>query len=262
MSFFWNSFVFNGTPSEHFGVELYDIDGKENGGAQFPSYEIVSDSSARGYRPLHYGTRSKENLSFNLVFGVPDSTDYSDAYDISVIAAWLLGHSEHKWLELCHNDMGWIRFHCLILGIEKIDVRGNTIAYSCKVECDSPFAYTYPIVQTVEVKGATRFNLQNISSRNGYFYPHIRFTPSQETTSLSIKNKSDNDSVFELSNIPKDAVLFISGDTKCIACSNGSNLYSDFNGDFLRLARGDNMLEITGDGTVEFSCEFPINIGG
>jgi len=40
------------------------------------------------------------------------------------------------------------------------------------------------------------------------------------------------------------------------------NLYPYFNMRFLRLCRGDNYLNITGDATVKFICEFPTNIGG
>ena len=40
------------------------------------------------------------------------------------------------------------------------------------------------------------------------------------------------------------------------------DMYASFNHKYFRLKHGDNVLQITGVGTLKIICEFPVNIGG
>lgn len=81
---------------------------------------------------------------------------------------------------------------------------------------------------------------------------------------IEIVNTSDNNRSFKLTNVPSGISRIYVDNQKGIIKDtvNGVNLYPYFNFNFLRLVRGDNYLNITGNGTVSIICEYPINVGG
>jgi phage-related protein len=266
MAFWGCEFVFDGLPCSEYGLMIYDFGTEIQGDASFQPGDVEEDRTARRYDTLMYGLTQNKSLEYTLVFGAnTDSVDVGeslDRFEIEAIAAWLMGHDSRKWLAIVQDDMETFRYKCFISDLRLITYGNMPWAFSCRVSCDSPFAYTFPEKYEFSVAGTLSANLYNRSSYNGFFKPDIELDLSG-TESLSIINNSDGGRVFAFSGLPPGETLTIHIDNKnqIITNSLGLNLYPNFNYNFFRMRRGDNQITINGTGKVKFICEFPVNIG-
>lgn len=268
MAFYGCYFSFDGMPCTDFGLMMYDFDTNSSGTNNTLSTktEIVEDRIARRYTPLHYGTITNEPLEFTMTFGadIPsiDKGVYLDRWDINTIANWLTAHDTYKWLEISQPDMEMFRYKCFITDLKYTDVGNFPWAFTCKVVCDSPYAYQYPEVFKYTVSGSMEIDILNQSCYRGFYKPQVTLSLSKGGT-FSIKNVTDNNRTMQLTGLPASAsTIYIDNENEIITCDTISNPYQYFNFNFFRLCRGDNHLIITGVGTAEITCEFPINIGG
>lgn len=267
MAFWGNQFVFDGIPCSEFGLMLYTFgsDGQED--VDFKNGEIIEDRIAGRYDALMYGVKQNEALEFTLVFGANmesvDAMSHINRYEIENIAAWLTGHQQRKWLEIMQDDMVMFRYKCVISELRLITYGDMPWAFSCKVSCDSPFAYTYPEETVYTVSESETVKFFNRSSYNGYYCPKLEITMNGGD-SFSIVNASDGEREMKFEDLPasQSLTIYIDNQNKVITNSQDLNLYPYFNMKFLRLVRGDNDLTITGNAEVKFICEFPVNIGG
>lgn len=159
--------------------------------------------------------------------------------------------------------METFRYKCIISELRLITDGDYPWAFSCKVSCDSPFAYTFPEEYEYRVSGTQRIRFLNRSSYNGFYRPIVEIAL-HSGRDVSILNETDNNRLFQFTGLPNSGSLVFTIDNKnqTITSNADINLYPYFNMHFLRLCKGDNYLNITGDVTVKLICEFPTNIGG
>jgi len=267
MAFWGNYFVYDGIPCTEYGLRLYEVNGVAPGNKSFsiPS-DISEDRILRRYKSFFYGVSHNKPLTFNMVFGADQSIanrgEYFDAWDLEVISAWLSPIDGYKWLEIEQSDMEHVRFKCRITKLSVVELGNLPIAFSCDVVCDSPFAYRYPISYSYEIDGETEFIIQNLSSYRGEYFPKIKIT-FENSNFVQIINYSDNENVFEFSELPSENLeVEIDNENGIITNNENLNLYPYFNFNFLKLVRGDNRLKIVGKCVVEIICEFPVSVGG
>ena len=247
---------------------VYDFDSAKQGDTILPSAgEIIKDSIEGRYKSFLYGLKQNAPLEFNFVFGPNmesiDAHDPPDRWEIEAIASWLTGHDEYMWLEIEQPDLETVRYRCIVTELKLLASGLEPWAFSCKVSCDSPFAYLYPETFTYNIPGARTVNLFSRSAYSGYYMPKLdlRFSGG---SSISIINTSDNSRIFEFRGLPTGSPLSISVDNENMVITNslGLDLYPYFNMNFFRLKRGDNNLIFAGNCNVSIICEFPANIGG
>lgn len=268
MAFYGSEFLFDGRSCREYGLEMYDFGSTTQGDVSFPSTgKIHEERLLSRYSSLFYGVSQNQALEFTLVFGPTiDAIDAGvpmDRYEIADIAGWLTGHNEYKWLDIIQPDTIHFRYKCIVSDLKLITYGKMPWAFSCKISCDSPFAYTFPKTFTYKVAGESNNTLLSESTYNGYYKPKIILS-NVSGGSFSIMNKSDNDRIFAFQNLPAIATeISIDNDTMIIKHENGSlNLYPYFNYHFFRLVRGKNELYFKGNADVSIICEFPVNIGG
>ena len=260
-------FSFDGIPCTEYGLMMYEFgaSGSSNGTVT-PNLKIVEDRVSNRYTPLHYGVIQNEPLTFNLTFGVnPESIENGkplDRWDIDVIARWLTGHRDYKWLEISQPDMETVRYRCFITNLKYVDYGMFQWGFTCTVLCDSPFAYMYPETYTYQIRGNSEFTFYNKSAYHGYYRPKIIITHSSGGT-FQIINHSDNDWTMQFTSLPStNKVITVDNENEIITCLALPNPYSNFNFHFFRLVQGKNELEVNGTGTLQILCEFPVNVGG
>jgi phage-related protein len=269
VAFYGCSFSFDGISSNEHGLVIYDFGSTNQGDASFSSsISLIEDRIPSRRTPIVYGSSQNDPLEFNLVFGIhPDDIDINhplDRWDVNAISTWLTGVDGYRWLEIDQFDMQNIRFKCIISSLKLITPDMQPWAFSCKVTCDSPFAYTYPTTFTYSVSSSGTYNLYSESSYKGYYNPILEITFKSSAGNCTIKNNSDGGREMKFTSVPSSSncTLYIDCETEIITASTGLNIYPYFNFKFLRLVRGDNSLTITGNCTVNIICEFPINVGG
>ena len=271
MSFYGTSFSFDGVSCEAFDLVLYDINTTEQGESQFASnVEIEEDRLPRHYRSVYYGCTQNEALEFTLVMCANERRVASgvpfDRWDMERISSWLTGKDGYRWLQIDQPDMIGRRYRCVIQELQAVEVFHGKWGFQCKVSCDSPFAYTTPQTFVVEAAGTleqpTTALIRSESSYNGWYYPLVSIQLAGGG-SISITNKSDFGYTATLTDLPTAITkVTMNGETGIIENDADLNIYSNSNFHFPRLVRGDNQLEIIGTGTVTFTCEFPVNVGG
>ena len=277
MSFYGYSFAFNGIPCEEHGLMMYDFGSPQDAGGSFTSSgSVVEERISRKYKPLYYGTLHDKPLEFSLVFGANntliDANKFLDRWDMETISSWLTGKDGYKWLEIQQPDMETLRYRCIITDLKYSTVGWLPWAFACKVVCDSPFAYTFPEVfsytfnHTVADPLLVRF--YNRSTHNGVYYPKLDVTL-RGRNFFTIINESDANRSFSFTNLPSITStntlrLEIDSENGIIKSSRSAvNPYNHFDGfSFFRLIRGDNLLKVSGNGTLHIIAEFPVNIGG
>lgn len=217
------------------------------------------------HTPLHYGATQNTPLTFSFTFGADtDSMDrkqHLDRWEMEVIASWLTGHDEYKYLEITQPDMEAVRYKCIISNLEYTTYGNLPWAFKCEVTCDSPFAYLYPEKTIFNVAGSLTSQF-NCRASCKHYYPNLNINITKGT-SFFIINHSDGDREFSFTNIPAVPItIYIDNENEVITNSRNLNLYDYFNFEFFRLVNGYNNLEISGNAVVEMNCEFPINVGG
>lgn len=265
MAFYGCQFSFDGIPCFEHGLMVYDIGGAVEDGKFSSPVEIQEDRTAKRYSSLHYGATQNKALTFSFTFGADtraiDRGESLDRWDMDVIARWLTGHDEYKYLEITQPDMEPFRYKCIISDLEYTTYGKLPWAFTCQVSCDSPFAYSYPEVLNLTVAGSVNAAMECRAACK-YYFPKVTINL-KKGNSFSIINHSDGDRIFKFEDIPTAVkTIVVDNENEIITNSANLNLYDKFNFNFLRLVRGYNHLEFVGNAEVFFDCEFPINIGG
>ena len=267
MAFWGCEFLFDGVPCTQYGLMVYSFGSNRQSDVVFPSGDIVEERLASRYDAMTYGVSQNNPLEYTLVFGANmDSIDAGasiDRFEVEAIASWLTGHQTRKWLTIVQPDTEIFRYKCFITDLQLITDGEYPWAFSCKVNCDSPFAYTFPDKYEYAVNGKLDVRFWNRSSYNGFFRPVIEITP-KDGGDFSILNKTDKNRLFAFSGLPRTGghVITVDNKNQIITSSAGIDLYPYFNMHFLRFVRGDNYLTFSGNASVRFVCEFPVSVGG
>lgn len=176
----------------------------------------------------------------------------------------------HKWLMVdkyttllinntyCKN----IHFNAIVTNIEIKKINGNVVGIVVSFECDSPYGYeTASTSYTITSKKSFILNNNSDDFINDEIYvkPYIKIvkdtsgdftiqnTTLGQTTVLNLLNQEelimDCENMTFTSSIPK------------------RNLYSNFNRVWVSLARGNNNITVTGNGTITISFEVARKVG-
>lgn len=198
MAFWGHSFTFNDIPCEDFELMIYDIDGTSQSTGKFSSgVTVIEDKVSAHWKPYFYGVKLDNKLKFTMVFGVNqkrvDENKFLDRYELEAIAAWLTGHNKYMWLEIQQEDLAYVRYKCIVTGLEMVEFGMLPWALRATIECDSPYAYLYPQTFEYTVNGEQTISFYNESSHNGYYMPVLILEAIQNI------RISDEMTVFEVS---------------------------------------------------------------
>ena len=190
------SFIFDGVPSEDYGLMIYFLeDSIDRELALGTDVDVIEDRLPANYSPIHYGTNLNKEMTFPLTIGSVESL--SD-YEVDAILGWLTGHNTYKYLEYVDGDH-YVRYKCFINNVKSVYMNGLAAAFNCDVVCDSQFAYEYPIKQEFQVDDTESVvNFFNRSSYNGYLKPKLDILFANDCNSMSIINESDDNREFKI----------------------------------------------------------------
>lgn len=266
MSFFGQAFMFDSTPCEMFDLMMYDVGDQDEdiqvGGGMEIEDEVIGDH----WRPYFYGVKTGDKLEFDIVFGVNERRirlgKFLDRWELEHVASWLTGHTAYKMLFIDQPDARTFGYRCMITDLKVTQYGAVPWALKAHVTCDSSYAYLEPVTYSFQVNGSKEVEVYNESSLNQLYHPVITITKTGGSA-FSIKNAQDNNRGPELTDIPASVTTITMDCEHCILRSDQDlNLYSGFNFEFLGLAKGLNVLTLTGTGRMAITCEYPVNIGG
>ncbi len=275
MSFHGTSMIFDGIACEEMGLALYDFDTVKQETTKFTSNLAVQEDRIGGrYRSLFYGGTVNEPLIFTMVLCVREDkamrNEPLDRWDLQKVASWLTGHTSYKWLQIVQNDMKDVRYRCICSDLTVVEVAGSAWGFSCKVTCDSPYAYLTPMTYSFTATASQPASgiIVSESTHNGFYYPKLTITPKTNGGNLAVTISNNTETeTFTMLGVPtKFGTISIDCENEVVTTESGDNPYGyiDFrNGfHFPRFARGENTVTLTGAGTYQFVCEWPVNVGG
>ena len=231
-------FTFDGESSAMYGLMVYDIGGRGQSDVSFGNKaSIVETRTNNRIQPIYFGTNyHSKPLEFKLVFGAERELD---RYELEDIAYWLTGRKEYKWLSIGQQDMEQLQFRCMVTELTPISHGWLPVAFQATIQCDCPYAYSYPFEKQYTISGETTILFRNESSVREYLKPEISFAPASSTSALSLVNLDDDNREFKLTGIPSGASVFVNNSNGIIQeLSSGYNLYDGFNLNFFRLVHG------------------------
>lgn len=248
MAFFSTEFLFDGISSYDFGLFISNID--SSGVVRSPmgsGINLVTKKILRNPIEYLYGTEQGPRLEFDLSF---HSSDPISAETRNIVSSWLFGQQNFKRLQIMQSDLENVYFNVLITSANAVYVGNYQIGWDCHIVCNSPFAYEFPITQTVTNSsgGVVLWSatINNISANADYTYPLLNFSTNAMGTSFSITNISDGDRVFLFDGINANETITVDNQRQIISSDTGLMRISKFNKNFFRLIPGINSLTVLG----------------
>lgn len=256
-------FAYDGIYSAEYGLYIASINSEFVQTTNVFSPSLKLGKGARSKRFFYSGIDYEDSPQYQ--FSILSEEKIPDVKRREVLS-WLVGRNEFKKLELDQEEYHDIYFNCIFTAVDLIYVGGNCYGFTLTAKFDSPYCYGIPDV--------TKINLEDGNSReveiyldcdvlDDYVYPTISFCKD-----ITIKNLTDNERLTEYRNVAgNEAKVIIDNELKIIDAVdskgkqiNGHRL-SNFNLNWLRLKKGENKLEITGEGEVVITCPRYILLG-
>jgi phage-related protein len=250
MAFYGRSFIYDGVPSETYGLYISDIDANAvNQSMGSTSVEIREQKVYRRATPYFYGATPNTKLSFTFS---AFSEQEIDASLYQLIQKWLFSSRSYKTFQIDQPDIQDIYFNA-ILNDPKTNRVGNLIqGFTCDVVCDSPYAFKFPKTTTYTYTASdvddTQVYYNESDDRYSYLYPSsLVVTMNNVGSEFSITNETDSDRVVSFTGLSASEVLTISPSLQTISSSTGLTRLSNSNKKFLRLLSGENSLRFQGN---------------
>jgi phage-related protein len=251
MAFFGRSFIYDGVPSETYGLYISNIDASAiNESMASSSMEVKEQKIFRRPAPYFLGATPSPKLQFEFS---AMSEDEIDADTFQLISRWLFSSRDYKKLQIDQEDIRNIYFNCMLVDPKIIRV-GNLIrGFSATVQCDSPFAWMYPrtnvYTYTDPNVNNSPINFYNASDDAGsYLYPDsLIITMNNFGGDCTIVNMDDNNRLFYLANLSPNEVITMNCNLQTISSSTGLKRLGNFNKNYLRLVPGINHLLVSGN---------------
>lgn len=248
MSFFGWEFLLDTVSSVNFGLFISSIDGSSVTNSPMGSgLNPITKKILRNPVEYLYGVEISPPLEFLLEF---HASSPISAEDRNVIGQWLFGSMGYRKLQIVQPDLDNVYFNVLITGATATYVGNLQYGWKCTAKCDSPFAYGYPIAQTVAGNEGGivlwESTINNVSSTADYTYPLLTFSTNTVGTSFSITNNSDAGRIFLFDGISANETMTVDNQRQIISSSTGLMRISKFNKNFFRLVPGINSLSVIG----------------
>lgn len=262
--FYSNTIIFDGIPSEEFGLMLVGKLGanEQEGGLLGSSVSIIEDTLSRRPSPIYYSSVQNSPMEFKLVLSVIDERFILSRYDLASISSWLYGHYEYKKLIICQDDLADYFYRCKVTELEPLYVAGKTVGVTVSVRCDAPYAYLNTSNDVINISESAIYLYYNRSNMNTHYCPEIIFEIPGGTTSIEVFNTTTKEATFKLTDLPPTGATIRMDCLRQILTSEQiPNVYKHCNLNFPSFVKGDNKLQLTGTFGMTIINEFPMYIG-
>lgn len=200
------------------------------------------------------------------------------------VLSWLVGRREFKPLKIHQPDLDAYEYRCVFTDIQIIYVNGHCHGFRLTANFDSPYQHGEPVTtEELTVSGSQTIQLINQSDiLDDYVYPTIKFKASTASTldaeavawarsqkgvevgnyDICVINETDSTSRrFIFAGLMPNEVITVDNEIKHISSNISGEKLTNFNKNWLRLRQGENLLNISMNGTVEITCPTYVALG-
>ena len=256
-SSFWSGdFYFDNTHSGVYKVCIIDFNSndivKQTGG----SYAISTEKDT-SYNNQHFYIE-KERTSDDIVIQLAktDRKAWTIA-EILDINGWLFKENFCKFQPTDFSNQGYnIVYYLKAIDMKKYltpDLEGYL---EITFQSYDGYAYIIPNKQIILTSNETK-TINNISNVNKKYLPKIKVVGSGDITISNITNGD----ILTLNGLSNDEQIIIDCAIGSVINSNNENCFALLGKDsynFIGLNKGKNTIQLTGNATIEFICEYPI----
>lgn len=216
----------------------------------------VKEYSKRRRKPTHYGIQ-EEVLMLNIKIAKEDGWTTRQELEVK---RWL---SKKTFREFISYDTPDIIYKCKRVGQPVFYTNGSHGYVEIEFECDAPHAYSRLSVETFDLSTNTGTEIIEIENRSNiddeYYYPEIEVELQDTSTSFSVVNLTDNQRVFEFTDLNVGEGIYVNNEHGTIISSlDIPRLDNLTNRRFFRMKYGVNRIEVTGKVIIQFRCQFPV----
>lgn len=250
-------FIFDNQESRDMGLSIVRMSGGMVESPFLSKSSIKEKKAIHNYKPYFQGVE-KHNLEFNITVS-PLENKWTPEFKRK-IGKWL-GQNSYKEFQT-YDDLGKYYYAKCVnaANLNTVDERGYL---ELTFRTNSPYAYSpvhivsYNLLSN-PVEGTT-INVVNESNIDDYFYPKIEFILDGTETDFSITNLSDNNRLFEFTELTGGETVSIDN-YRQIILSDIPEEYrlKYFNKNWLRLLYGENSLLVKGKCELQIKMQFPI----
>lgn len=265
MGFLGNYFIYNDVSSKDFDLILVSINGNSNEIPSGSGIEIQSTSVMKNPRKLFLGVKENQSLEFPIEIVSKEPVDLPTFLRIK---QWLFGNPGYHKLQIEDEWYSDFYFNCILNPSEDIKFGGEYFGLRCNVECDSPYAYTFPKTKTYTFDSSVinYFEFDNFSAEVYGLRPIIEFKMSKSGKEFSIKNWATSRE-FKMTGLSPNEVITVDNQNEIITSSTNLNRFKNLskgkNQGYFSLAHGLNKLEC--HGLLEYlkiTYQFAVRLGG
>lgn len=225
MSFLGSYFTYDGVTSHDFGLRLVSINGNLNEVPSGSNIETFTTSVIRNPQKLLLGVKGEQVLEFQVEIVSEKAVDLPTFLRIK---QWLFGKIGYRKLQIEEEWYSDFYFNCIFKANEDIKFGGEFFGVRCTVECDSPYAYTYPMTQEYLSDGSVSMDIEfdNFSAEMYGLKPIIEFKLSSSGSNFAIDNKTTN-RAFEMKDLEPEEVIKVDNKNQIITSSIGLNRFKN-----------------------------------
>jgi len=265
MSFWGRNFSYGTFNSENYNIFISSPNGGDISTNGSSDVSLYTQEIFRRPTPYFYGVTQNKVLEFDVSFRTPYELD---AQDYEAIAAKLFGQQTYQKLQIDQYDIQDIYFNCFFKS-PKMDKVGNIVrGITATVVCDSPWAwkfpqttaYTFPIPIT-SIDNRTFINL----SDNAFFtLPKVTFTMDRFGGDARFQSIQNTGTISVFTGLSPYETITMDNDLQIITSSTGLKRLSNFNKQWFKLVRGENLIRFSLGNMATWSMEtkFAKKFGG
>ena len=181
--------------------------------------------------------------------------------DLKALTTWLFSPVNYKELIALDEEADIIYYGMFTDGEQTYLNKLNQGYITLTFELDSNHAYGREVPYVKTVNGIVEFNIPFEDNIRDYYYPDIEFNVIGN--SFSIKNVTMDETMefTDLNDSCRHGIIYGDGIMTMISVTNNEvNLRQKSNKKFIRLQNGDNMIQITGNGTFTIKVQPKISL--
>lgn len=246
MTFYATKFIYDGVPSDEYGLIISSSGGGESSSSGSNGVEIVTQEIFRRHTPYFYGVSPRPVMEFEVEISTTENE--ITAEEASQIQSWLFGSTNYKKLRIQQPDMEDYYYNCILNNPKVIKV-GNIIrGFTCDVICDSPFAWGQEEIITIS-QSNRHHDIYNKSEYNDYTYPKLIINMNGSNGNFLLRNVTDNNREFSMTNLLAGETVTIDGDRQIVTATGSPNILDKINSpiNFFRLLKGYNKVFVEGN---------------
>jgi hypothetical protein len=257
-------FTYDGIYSAKYGVLVASFEGESVETTEAFTPTLSTYKGVRAQRFYHggvdYGGAPEYGFSIISPEAIPDLRRRE-------ILSWLVGRGEFKDLQIHQPDLEKYRYKCVFTNAGIITVNGQCHGFKLTAKFDSPYCYGGVVSGTVVSDGAGDVRIRIVNASDApeeWTQPVVKFRAAEPVDGKDIRITNEADTVsgaFEFEGLTPNERLVVDNELGKVESDVSGDRIACFNGNWLRLKKGANVLTVRINGEVTIECPQYVLIG-